>query len=304
MRQTLPAARPPANPARLERPRAAADNRNLPLSSGGYEHTDVPADPPAVHRLLRAAARPHVRAQQPGRAARRPVAAVHQRGDEPVQADLPGAGGARAYTRAANTQKCIRAGGKHNDLDDVGRSRRHHTFFEMLGNWSFGDYFKRRRDRDGVGTAHQRCGSSTPPDCTSPASRAPPASRATPRRPTMWKEDRRPERRPHPLLRQGQLLGDGRHRPVRAVHRDLHRPHPGQNRRARRSTATDPRVMEIWNLVFIQYNRDASRQADRAARPTRRHRHGAGTHLPGHPGCRTTTSAPTCGRRSSTRSQH
>ena len=125
-----------------------------------------------------------------------------------------------AERRATTSQKCVRAGGKHNDLEQVGRTARHHTFFEMLGNFSFGDYFKRDAirfawefvTRDlGIAPEHLRVSVYRPDDEAR----------------SLWREIAGLPGLPHLRPRRSrQLLADGRHGPMRTVLGDLRRPHP------------------------------------------------------------------------------
>ncbi len=173
-------------------------------------------------------------------------------------------------TRAADTQKCIRAGGKHNDLDDVGLDTYHHTFFEMLGNWSFGDYFK----AEAISWAWELVVEvwKFPPQRLYATIYQPDAAKNDPAERDqeawdLWAEKFRsvgldPEIH---IVNGGKkdnfwMMGEtGPCGPCTEIHVDL-RPGPAQTdvdtqrAGARLVNGSDARCIEIWNNVFIQYN--------------------------------------------------
>ncbi len=173
--------------------------------------------------------------------------------------------GRRPYTRAADTQKCIRVSGKHNDLEEVGRDTYHHTFFEMLGNWSFGDYFKREAITWSWELLTKEWG--IPKERLwvtvfgGDAKDGLPADEEAER---IWKECTDVD--PAHVLRFGRKdnfweMGDsGPCGPCTEIHIDRGGPGSDPADGARRESgvnAGNERFMEIWNNVFIQFNRRA-----------------------------------------------
>ena len=154
----------------------------------------------------------------------------------------------RPYQRATTSQKCVRAGGKHNDLDNVGYTARHHTFFEMLGNFSFGDYFKDRAIELAWNLVTKEFG--LPKDKLTATVYIDDDEAFD-----LWKKIAglpRVAHHPHRGFRQ--FLADGRHRPVRAVLGNLLRPRRQDlGRPAGLAEADGDRFIEIWNLVFMQF---------------------------------------------------
>jgi len=166
----------------------------------------------------------------------------------------------REYTRATTCQKCVRAGGKHNDLEQVGHTKRHHTFFEMLGNFSFGDYFK----RDAIAYAWEFV---TSPDYLGiPAERLRVTVHHTDHEARdYWREiSGLPDHRIYGLGDKDNFwqMGDtGPCGPCTEIYVDLEwRPgHPSAeiSKSEFERLAEAGRFLEIWNLVFMQFDRSA-----------------------------------------------
>ncbi len=162
--------------------------------------------------------------------------------------------------RVADTQKCIRAGGKHNDLEDVGLDTYHHTFFEMLGNWSFGDYFKKEAIEWAWELVVERWG--LPPQrlyatVYKPGPNEP--SEFDQEAHDHWArlfQDADLDPKIH-IVNGGKadnfwMMGDtGPCGPCSELHVDLT---PDGDTRGEVVNKEDPRCIEIWNLVFIQFN--------------------------------------------------
>jgi alanyl-tRNA synthetase len=169
----------------------------------------------------------------------------------------------REEPRACSTQKCVRAGGKHNDLENVGYTARHHTFFEMLGNFSFGDYFKKDAIEyawelvvDVYGLPVDRLWFTVYTDDDDAVE--------------LWKAAGAP---PDRILRFGEkdnfwAMGEtGPCGPCSEIHFDRG-PDPLAPGRAELVNGDGDDIVEIWNLVFMQYDRDAAGQMHPLPKPS------------------------------------